>query len=368
MADLPEPQYVTRDASQILAECIASYEASAGRTLLPTQVERLVIDLIVYREMLMRAALQDAAKQNLLKYSRYPMIDLLAEIVGTDRIPARPATVPLRWSIAAPAGSPQVIPSGTKVRTKNRRAVFVLLADATIATGATYVDTVATCEAPGIVGNGYGPGSIELVAAAPFPLTLTVLAESGGGAPSESTDALRARVPTVLDTRAAAGPKEAYEAHARGAHVDVIDVVALTPSPGLVRIVVLPRAGSVPATVVAAVEAAVTAPNVKPMTDTVAVEAAVAVTYAITGTLEVAPGLTTEEETAIVAAATASATAFAAERAAGLGRSVALSQAYVALSVSGVISVPSLSLGGPSTVVVPADQVADCTAINVVIA
>lgn len=368
MAALPEPQFVERDAQAILAECIASYELAAGRTLLPSQVERLVIDLIVYRELLTRAAIQDAAKQNLLAYARYPMIDLLAQIVGTSRIPARPARVPLRFAVAEAPGSPLVVPMGTKVRTKNRRAIFATEAEATIEAPATYVDVVAVCEAPGIVGNGYGAGSMELVALPPFPLTLTVLSESGGGAASESTEALRARIPTVLDTRAAAGPKTAYEAHARGAHVDVLDAVALSPDEGLVRVVVLVRPGADEATVIDAVEAVVGADDVKPLTDTVGVEAPAAVTYSITATLAVSSGLTGEEEVAILTAATAAVEAFAAERASGLGRSVALSQVYVVLSVPGVVSVPTLSLGGPSTVVVDADEVAECTSITVELA
>jgi len=363
---LPEPSLVDRDGAAILAECIASYEAAAGRTLLPAQAERLVIDLMVYRELLVRSAIQDAGLQNLLAYARYPMIDLLGQIVGATRIAAVPAKVSVRFALAAPAVSPQTVVAGTKYRTTDRRATFALLADAVIETGASSVDAIATCTAPGIVGNDYGAGSLERVASPPFAYTITVLEPSSGGAASEGTEALRERIPTVLDARAAAGPEAAYEAHARGAHVDVIDVVALSPSPGQVSVVVLPRAGADAGAVVDAVELAVGAYDVRPMTDTVVVEEAEAVTYYIDATIEVADGLTSEEEDAIRDAATASAQAYADARASGLGLHPYLSSIYVALSVPGVVSVPSLDTNEPFTI--GRAQYASCTAITVAVA
>ncbi|STI00519.1 phage-related baseplate assembly protein J [Escherichia coli] len=67
--------------TKITAEMIAKYEADTGKTLYPAQAERLLIDLWAYREMLVRVAVQEAAKQNLVAFSREPMIDYLGELV-----------------------------------------------------------------------------------------------------------------------------------------------------------------------------------------------------------------------------------------------------------------------------------------------
>ena len=62
MTTLPEPSFLDRDGPAILRESIERFEALAGRPLEPSQVERVLIDLIAYRELLVRIAVQEAAK------------------------------------------------------------------------------------------------------------------------------------------------------------------------------------------------------------------------------------------------------------------------------------------------------------------
>ena len=79
---LTEPDFIERDADKITAEMIAQYEAATGKTLYPGQIERLLIDLIAYRETLVRTAINDTGRQNLVAFSRAPMLDYLGELVG----------------------------------------------------------------------------------------------------------------------------------------------------------------------------------------------------------------------------------------------------------------------------------------------
>ena len=67
---LPEPSFIDRDPQAITAEIVAQYEQLTGKTLYPAQVERLLIDVIAYRETLVRIGIQEAAKQNLVAYAR----------------------------------------------------------------------------------------------------------------------------------------------------------------------------------------------------------------------------------------------------------------------------------------------------------
>ena len=60
---LPEPSFIDRDPQAITAEIVAQYEQLTGKTLYPAQVERLLIDVIAYRETLVRIGIQEAAKQ-----------------------------------------------------------------------------------------------------------------------------------------------------------------------------------------------------------------------------------------------------------------------------------------------------------------
>lgn len=83
---LPEPSFIDRDPVVITSELKAAWEATTGKTLYPGQVESLLIDLIAYRETLIRIGIQEAAKQNLVAYANAPMLDYLGELVGVYRL------------------------------------------------------------------------------------------------------------------------------------------------------------------------------------------------------------------------------------------------------------------------------------------
>ncbi|MBA1707720.1 baseplate J/gp47 family protein, partial [Escherichia coli] len=72
-------------------------------------------DLWAYREMLVRVAVQEAAKQNLVAFSREPMIDYLGELVGVYRLAAQPATTTLQFSVDEALTIDVLIPAGTRV-------------------------------------------------------------------------------------------------------------------------------------------------------------------------------------------------------------------------------------------------------------
>ena len=54
MTQLPEPNFIERDADKITQEWIALYEEKSGKTLQPAQIERLMIDIGAYRENILR--------------------------------------------------------------------------------------------------------------------------------------------------------------------------------------------------------------------------------------------------------------------------------------------------------------------------
>ncbi len=101
---------VADDPQAVTAEIVAAYESATGKTLYPAQIERLLIDLIAYRETLLRAAINDAARQNLVRFARAPMLDYLGELVGVIRLPgedderlrARIIEAPESFSVAGP--------------------------------------------------------------------------------------------------------------------------------------------------------------------------------------------------------------------------------------------------------------------------
>ena len=129
LTGLADPQFVERDPQKIVEEMIAQYETVTGRTLYPAQVERLVIDLVAYRESMTREAIQDAGKQNLVSFARAPFLDYLGELLGIRRLPGSSARTLLRFTFAAPLATSLVIPAGTRAQDSGGAFVFVVSAD-----------------------------------------------------------------------------------------------------------------------------------------------------------------------------------------------------------------------------------------------
>lgn len=108
MSDLPK--IVDDDPAAIAAGLKAAYEAATGRTVYPAQAEQLLIDICAYRESLCRAAINEAARQNLVAFARAPMLDYLGELVGVVRLPdedddrlrERIRLAPEHFSVAGP--------------------------------------------------------------------------------------------------------------------------------------------------------------------------------------------------------------------------------------------------------------------------
>lgn len=177
----------------------------------------------------------------------------------------------------------------------------------------------------------------------------------------ESDTALLRRVQLAPEALSVAGPEGAYLFHALSASAEVKDISVQSPTPGDVLITVLSTLGdgTPDAALVAAVDAALSADDVRPLTDQVTVQAATVVPYTVGATLYFYPGPDPE---VVRQAAEDAVAAYVAEHHA-MGHDIPLSGLYAALHQPGVqrveLTQPAVSL------VVAADEAAYCTAITV---
>lgn len=358
---LPEPDFIDRDPKQIELDVLQAWEDLTGIALAPGDPEALFLKTIAYRETLLRIAIQEAAKLNLLRYSRFPMIDYLGDLLVTPRLDAKSAITTLRFELAATHGSDVPIPSGTRRASRDGRVVFATNADAIIATGDLTVDVAATATAAGIAANGYAAGQISVeVDVIPLVTVGANTTATDGGAPRESDERYMTRLLLAPDAFSVAGPEQAYRYRALSVSTLIADVAALSPEPGAVKIVVLASTGLPSTELLAAVTAALQDGQVRPMTDTVTVVAPTEVTWTIAASLKL---FSDADLDTTLAAAQAAATAFADARRAALGRDIVPSQIIAALSVPGVYGV---TLTDPSALVgVDADEWANCTSVSV---
>lgn len=364
---LPEPHIIDRDPAAIFAEILALFEAETEHTISPDMPEYKFLQAMAQRETELRIAIREAAKQNLRRYAQYPMIDLLAELVGVTRLPASPSLVPLRFTRTGATGAPLVIPVGTRVRSQDGKATFATVVEETIPADSAFLDVSARCTSPGVLGNGYIAGKISELVDGGLAVTVVNVATSGGGAPQESSDALRDRIPEAVHAYATCGSVSAYRYHARAAHAAVVAVHVMSPEPGTVRVVVLPAVDVPVEALLDVVEAHLNNEDLRPITDIIEVVAATPISYEVEATVYLDPDeydvvpddlfetTATEIEQALLARATALRNR--------LGADITMSRLIGAMQRPGVHT--ALVAEPSASVAVAADEYAECASISV---
>jgi phage-related baseplate assembly protein len=78
--------FIERNPQKVLEECIAEYERLSGQVLHPATPERILIDILAYRESLLREAIQDACLQNTVDNARGEFLDALGRLLGVVRL------------------------------------------------------------------------------------------------------------------------------------------------------------------------------------------------------------------------------------------------------------------------------------------
>lgn len=363
LTGLPDPEFVERDPEKVVAELIAQYEAITGRTLYPAQVERLVIDLIAYRESLTREAIQDAGKQNLVSFSRAPFLDYLGELLGVRRLTGASARALLRFSFETPQASDLLIQAGTRVQDSGSAFTFAVSADATIQAGMTFAEVWATSVEPGTRANGLAAGQLSvLIDTLGIAVAVTNVSTSYGGSAAEDDERFRTRVRLAAEAPAC-GSFTAYRLHALSTHPDIVDVGTTSDNPGRMRVSVLTLAGTPGVGLLDAVQTQLNRRDLRPATDQVIVVAPERRTYNISARLTLYAGAQAGDAKRQAEQRLAD---WVAQQRRRLGRDLVPSQIIERLQ--GVQGVYRVELLAPSYQVLNEHQWADCETIEVVIA
>ena len=361
---------VADDLSTILAEIIAKYEQDSGKALQPAHIERLLINVYAYREALTRQQVNEAYRQQHVRFATGLWLVLCGDEVATPRLPPQPALTTLRFT-AVLSGLEQItIPKGTRVNAG--QTGFVTTEAALLTAAQSSAEVAAECTEPGTVGNGWSVGQINSLAERLHPtieVTVANTTVSAGGVEIEDDEAYRARVLLAPESFSVAGPVGAYQYWARQASPAVVDVHVANdtdgsgqPIGGRVAVTVLAKDGLPNAELIGKIQAALSAEKRRPLCDTVVVKAPTAVDYTLDAELTLFAG--TDARTAKAAAEQAWAVYEAARRS-RLGLDSVPLDIMSALKVAGVYNVVLHNL--PLTVVKP-DQWARCTSTTIRIA
>jgi len=150
----------------------------------------------------------------------------------------------------------------------------------------------------------------------------------------ENDEAFRRRITLAPESFSVAGPEGAYIYHALGAHADVLDASVSSPAPGQIQVYILSRHGSGQANsiLLAAVNHALNADQVRPLTDFVSVHSAQIVSYEIKADLYTYAG---PDANVVLVQSQQRVAAYVAEHH-RLGRDVTRSALFAALHSEGV--------------------------------
>lgn len=355
------PTFVERDPDIIMAESKAQLEQLLGREIQPAQVEQLILNSVVYREILLMNRFNAGLRQTLFQFATAPVLDYIAELVAVERLPAARAGCMVRFALVAGHGA-VIIPEGTRVSSIDGAAIFRTVADVIVTPEAITVNASVLADNPGRQSNGYAPGTIsKILDPLAFVSQVENIDTTGGGSDIESDEQLRERIKLAPSQYSSAGSRASYLFYAKSANALITDVAVISPIPGTVMIVPLTDADQPPAQVIEDVYNACSPEDRRPLTDTVMVVAPIRKDYAITVDVVLYEGVDAKKAQADIVAILER---YAAGQRAKLGLDVTRSQITAISKINSVVYDVTVTEPAENQIITD-EQFASCTAIAV---
>lgn len=303
LRDLPEVSFAEKDINKILSDTVSEYEKayleSTGerKKLYPGDPIRIFLYSQALRELQLRVIIDDAAKQNLLKYSRGVNLENLGAFTRTDRLKDVYSKVKVKFVLSKIRTKDEVIPKGTRV-SPDDEIYFSVDENTLVKAGDLEAIADTTCTTKGSLGNGFTPGQINiLVDPLPWIAKVENVEMSQGGAGIEDDDNYRERIHLAPEGFSVAGPDGAYEYFTKAYSSLVGDVKVTSPNPGVIDIRVLLKGGDLPEpSFIEGLEDHLSAKDKRPLTDKVEIYAPNKVQYDVNLTYYISSSDITRED------------------------------------------------------------------------
>lgn len=228
-------EFITTDSNLIYQEIITSLESSVDEPLYPGDERRIFGEALVPLFVALYNAMNDAARQKMLRYARGSVLDALGERVDVERLSPTEATTTLRFSMLEPVYENVIIPEGTRVTSDSTR-YFETISNAVIVSGNTSVDVKAASVGGGKDFNDIPIGAINtIVDPIIYVDNVTNLTATSGGDDEENDDSLRERIRLAPSHLSTAGPVNAYKYWAMSADSSIADASVKSEQETLTR-------------------------------------------------------------------------------------------------------------------------------------
>lgn len=286
---MAEIDFMNIDTADIVERLVVGVEERLGEPLYPGDERRLFLEAMAPVVVQMIQETNDACRQRLLRYARGEVLDALGERMQVTRLEPQAALCVLRFSLAETRDRSTFIPQGTRA-TADGSEYFATTSAATIEAGQLSVDVSAACTTGGSAYNGFGIGAIAtIVDVIPYVAGVTNIDVTHGGDDGEPQDdggegdeRYRERIRLAPAKLSTAGPEASYRYHALSASPEITDVRPVADhEAGTVELIVVTGEEDPSPDVIAAVEAACNASDVRPLNDRLVVSGPQRVSYDI---------------------------------------------------------------------------------------
>lgn len=370
LPDRHKLKIIDDDIGVIIRDIIKDYETRTGKTLQPAHIERLLINTFAYRELLLRKQINEAYRQQHVRYATGLMLDICGDDVGTPRLTAKPAVTTVQFSIEPTKIGRTVIHLDKGTQVVAGQIIFETTSQITLSATTPTATTQAVCTQTGIKGNGYEIGQINSLAMPhSHDIKVANISPTMGGHETEDDDSYRERIFLAFERFSVAGSVGAYAYHARAVSADIIDVHVGNAKDnkgvdigGTVQISLLTATGTASNELIRQVSDALSDDKIRPLCDTVIVSSAKKVDYTLQAELTLHTGANRDE---VLTQARKAFLAYQNSQSQKLGVDIVPLNIAKALQVDGVYNVNILS---PRLTVISPDSVAYCTNIQLTVA
>lgn len=239
-----------------------------------------LLEALAYRELLLRARINESVKSMLLPFSSGSDLDNIVAIYGIERLKGERPTANIELSLSVKRDSDTFIPKGSIFCSDNGKRAF-LKEDALIAANEIKANGVI------VLDEFIKLSSVKCeYIQTPFPFVLKAKQISGfaGGADAESDDRLKERAVLSLQRFSTAGSKKAYIYQALSANAKVEEVSVLNGGAGIVKIYL--KTSDMSEETRQSVAEYLNGEKVRPLTDNVVVENAKIIDVTVKAELE----------------------------------------------------------------------------------
>ena len=278
--DNTELHYLTYDPESIWIELLTNYVDAGGDLLYPGDEKEMLLRSVQADIVQVFASVDNALRMQTLRYAVGTYLDILGELRGCPRIEASQAKATVNI-ITNKAESEMILAEGSLL-TADGQIYYALATDVVLPKEAGSVTAEVVAEIPGTIGNGLVTGTqMTLFNQSSAVTNIVVTEDAKGGNDRETDDVYRNRIREHGFFAATAGPASQYEEMAKAVSSEILDAKAVNEGAGNVGIYLILKNDTGTSGIIDSVTKALSADDVRPLTDTVSVKTSEAVNYVL---------------------------------------------------------------------------------------